>query len=191
MSADHQYQTSGETINVEFYTQSEVLCGRIACPVGFRLLDLFNEPGPVEENSTFEFIELVNTANNIKWVSFKDAPKEYIRKNSIYMVAVPDAETARGLGARDSVKTYPFVSKLPRTVSIEMMVYSIVGTAYLPEGQTLKELLNERAQFIPLTDISISRSHHLYCTRPFCIINKQLIVSIKEQPFDTPVRSNA
>lgn len=186
MSLNQHNQASGETFNVELYTQSEVLRGHIACPIGFRLLDLFNDQGPIEENSTSEFIELVNTANDTKWVSFKEAPKEYIRKTSLYLVAVPDAEAARGLGAKDSVKTYPFVAKLPKAVSIDMMFYSIVGTAYLPEGQTLRELLNIRTQFLPLTGVTITRNHQLSVPRPFCILNKQLVVSIKEHLFDQP-----
>jgi hypothetical protein len=185
-----QNSASGETINVEFYTQSEVLSGHITCPLGFRLLDLFNDQGQNDENSTSEFIELVNTSKDIKWNSFRDAPKEYLRKTSIYMVAVPDAETARGLGAKGSQKTYPFVVKLPRTVNIEMMFYSIAGTAYLPEGQTLRELLNERARFLPLTDVTITRNHHLFATRPFCIVNKDQIVSMKEQNYNQPITYN-
>jgi hypothetical protein len=173
-----------ETLNVEFYTQSDVLNGQISCPFGFRLLDLFNNANLTDENSTGEFIELVDVANYITGIPYLEEPKEYIRKTSIHLIAVTDAEIGRGVGARNGLKTYPYICKLPRMVNIEMQYYSLMGTAYLRQGQTMRELLNERMQFFPLTDVTIARDGHLYGTRPFSILNKDQVISIREQQFD-------
>jgi hypothetical protein len=170
-----------ETIKVEFYIQSGVLKGQLACPLGFRLLDLFNNTEMVDDTSPGEFIEFVNGANFKKGESYFKAPKEYIRRTSVHLVAVPDAETGRGLGSRNSLKTYPFICKLPRLVKIEMQHYSLLGTAYLREEQTMRELLNEKTQFLPLTDVMITHEGNLEGSRPFSIINKQWVISIKEQ----------
>jgi hypothetical protein len=171
---------SGEVLNVEFYTRSEVIAGNIHCPIGFRLLDFFNSSSDETENLTREFIEFLPVENNPQENAKTELKIQYVRKSSIYVIALTDAESGRGLGARDSLKTYPYVYKNPRAVSIEMEGYSVAGTAYVPQGQTFKELLNERNQFIPLTDVTLARDNHLYGTRPLCILNKQQIIFLKE-----------
>jgi hypothetical protein len=173
-----------ESLKAEFYIQSDILKGQLACPLGFRLLDLFNNTEMVDDTSPGEFIEFVNEINCTSGGSYFDAPKEYIRRTSVHLVAVPDLETGRGLGSTNSLKTYPFICKLPRLVKIEMQYYSLVGTAYLRQEQTMRELLNEQTQFLPLTDVTITHEGHLKGARPFAIINKQWVISIKEQPLN-------
>jgi hypothetical protein len=177
VSIYQQNQLLSEVLSVEIYTQSKVFNGQVACPIGYRLLDLFNNDEPAEGNIAEDFIELVNASNTI---SYHDQLKEYIRKSSIHLIAVMDSEQGRGLGSQNSLKSYPFIGKSPRQVNIEMQYYAINGTAYICEGQTMKELINERNLFLPLTSVTIGQGSHFYGNRPFCIINKKQIISLSE-----------
>jgi hypothetical protein len=172
-----QNQLLNEILNIEIYTQSRVFNGHVNCPIGYRLLDLFNSGDPVEGDTPEDFVELVNASSTI---SYQDQPKEYVRKSSIHLISVMDAEQGRGLGSQNSLKTYPYIGKTTKLVNIEMQYYSINGTAYICQGQTMKDLINERSLFLPLTSVTIGRERHFYGNRPFCIINKQLIVSLTE-----------
>jgi hypothetical protein len=177
VSIYQQNQLLSEVLSVEIYTQSKVFNGQVACPIGYRLLDLFNNDEPAEGDIPEDFIELVNASSTI---SYHDQLKEYIRKSSIHLIAVTDSEQGRGLGAQNSLKTYPFIGKSTRQVNIEMQYYSISGTAYICQGQTMKDLINERTLFLPLTSVTIGRESHFYGNRPFCIINKKQIISLSE-----------
>jgi hypothetical protein len=184
---DIRSQEIADILSVELYTDSEVLNAQIACPMGSRLLDIFNNVVHPNEKSTGEFIELVNIADYVNNVTYLNEPKEYIRKTSIHLIAVTDAEIGRGKAHKNTLKTYPFVCKAPRSVSIQLERYTLSGFAYLRQGQSMQELLNDTTQFLPLTDVTVARDCHFYGNRPFAIINKQLVFSIQEQQFNAEI----
>jgi hypothetical protein len=173
-------QSSCEIISVEFYARSGVVNGLLSCPSGARLLDILNGVGFLEKKIKGEFIEFANATISNTGVMEKSS--EYFRKTALQLVAISDTNLGRGFGASGNRSTYPFVQKRQVWVSLQLPDYSLMGTIHLDQRQSTQDLLNEDTQFLPLTEVTIAREYHLYGTRPFVAINKQHIISSREEP---------
>jgi len=171
-------------VTLEFYTRSHVLSGQVSCPSRSRLSDLLNESS-LERSVKGEFIEFVNAyyPGNGDGDTHQDKPKEYIRKAAIQLVAVPDADLGRGIGTGNNPKAYPFVRKYTARVSLQLETYTLIGSIHCCQGQSVQDVLNDNTLFLPLTDVTIAREYHVYATRPFVAVNKQQIISSREERF--------
>ncbi len=174
-------QLATNQVALEFYTPSRVLSGYVPCPTGLRLLDLLNGVVTREPETKGEFLEFYDTSYPSPECSHPDETREYVRKAAIEMVAVSDANLARGIGARGVSRLYPFVEKAPVRVSLELPSYSLVGNVHCVHGQGVHQVLNEDASFLPLTDVSIAHQYSFYGTRPFVAVNKEHIISSREE----------
>jgi len=165
------------SIPVEVAMQSEIKAGYISCPLYTRLLDLFNG----ETDSNTDFFELASSANNETTDTKIDNSRFYFRKSAIDFIAVNEANAARGIGSNQNWKAYPFLPKYPAHVTLHLKNFVITGTLHLSEMQTVKELLNEKITFLPITEATISHDYKLVGTRPFVIVNKELILISREE----------
>ena len=165
----------GETkfYEMSVYTNLNSLRGELACPVGMRLSDLFN-------NSKSDFREFINVReSNSKAVeSYK--PKSFVRRDSIQCLGVSPANAGRGIGAKTDIKPYPFVTKLKVNVTLQLQNYHLSGWLNLREDQTIDILLSEDKQFIPLTDVIIESGEGLKDAWPFAMVNKNHLVWLQE-----------
>ena len=163
-------------LELEVYTQSPVKTGKMPCPSIVRVLDLLNNlfsPADADDKS---FLELMKSGA----VDGQDTPKLYFRKSAIDLFAFTDASAGRGIGAAPGPKVYPFVSKMPRRVTIELHSYMVVGSVYCASDQSVMTILNERKAFLPVTDAVITNSSGFRGERPFVAINKHQIISLRE-----------
>src|SRR3972149_958361 len=184
-----QEQQAQDWVSLDFFTSSRVLSGYATCPKGSRLLDVLNgqlAPGPAAKGAFLEFAaaEPVSAGE----AGIDKTPKQYVRKTSIQFVGVPEADLARGAGARPGARCYPFSPKSAVRVSLQLQDYSLSGNLHRKEGQSIQAVLNEETQFLPLTDVTIARESdgdcHLFGLRPFVAVNKDQIISSREEVFN-------
>jgi hypothetical protein len=166
-------------LELEFYTQSQRLKGQISCPAGMRILDMLNTPCDPNSNDKTEFLELKGyskTGNN-----FREPQTVCIKKDDILFVSAPDVNMGRGLGAKGEFKVFPFVPKEKMRVSIRLNSYSITGTLFRANNQTMMDVLNDGMFFLPLTYAMISKDNCDFGDRPFVAINKKQVCECKEE----------
>jgi len=168
---------ASDWLALECYTSDEVLSGRIRWPVGIRLLDLLNSLYATQHDSSGEFLDFVDISRE------DDIVETHVSKEALEMVTISDANLARGAGAESNPK-YPFVRKSPIAVSVRLKKYTVSGTMHLVERQTVQDLLNRGALFLPVTDATIlTLENRFYGHRPFIAVNKKNITWVKvEKP---------
>ena len=149
--------------SVALFTSLDVLHGEIICAAGVRLLDIFNRTG----SARCDFLEF-----NDGEKSEPDRQRSYIRKDSVLLLALSEANQGRGVGANINFKSFPFVQKTARSVILQLQKYQILGLLHLCQGQTSQDLLNEEKQFLPLTQAVIGNDHNEFFPSPFVIVNK-------------------
>jgi hypothetical protein len=169
---------SASWVPVEFYIQSQVLCGYIHISSELRLLDILNRIGSKDRDSTSDYIEFMTTIST-DGNEYRDA--RYVRKASVELAAIAEADLARGVGAKTQLKVYPFAEKTQRRVSLQMPTYALDGTMHCTLGHSVRDTLDEKLPFLPLTDVTIAIESHLYGTRPFVAVKKEQIISLKEE----------
>jgi len=163
-------------VELEIYTQSSVKTGRVFCPSISRMLDLLNDHFSPDAASHKSFLEIMECGA----AAGSDAPKIYFSKSAIELVALSEANTGRGIGAAPSQKVYPFVSKISRHVTIELHSYAVAGSIHCTSDQSVMAILNERKAFLPMTAAIITAGSGLREERPFVAINKNRIISLRE-----------
>ena len=165
-------------VSVEFYTQSEVVHGYIYISNGLRLLDILNRAGTQDRDVESEYAEFV-TAVSPSGDEYKDV--RYIRKATVELAAIADANLARGAGAEVHRKTpHPLVDKSQVRISLQMPVYTLDGTMHCAPGLSVRDVLDEKSLFLPLTDVTIALEGRFHGTRPFVAVKKEHIIWVKE-----------
>ena len=167
------YKQTPDWLPMECYTEYDVLGGRVQWPIGLRLLDLLNSLYTTTHDSSGDFLDFIDISKA------DDAIRTYINKDAVQMVTVSQIDLARGAGASPYRKS-PFVLKSGITVSIRLKTYSLSGYMYLSEDETIQDLLNKDALFIPVTNVKIfTPDNHYYGDRPFVAVNKRHIIWIR------------
>ncbi len=101
----------------------------------------------------------------------------YLRKASIHMAALSDPGVARGrIPAILGIRT--MVNKAAARVSLELKGYLLEGNVHCSGSQSVRDALDEKALFLPLTDVAIVRDGHFHATRPFVAVRKHRIISV-------------
>ena len=169
---------------LHFFTSTQVLSGYVQCPKEMRLLDLLNGGPRLGATRDRAFLE-VSPAPPATGVPAPQVPRAYVSKPSVQLVAVDDPNLARGVGAQPDTKPYPFTHKSPVRVHLQLQDYCVAGDLHLAAGQSIAAVLNEDAQFIPLTDATVGREHgrgeRLFTSRPLVLVNKGQIVSLRRE----------
>jgi hypothetical protein len=176
-----RHQIAPYWLQLEFYTQFRVLSGYIHCPVERRLLDLLNDAGASDYDINGEFLEFIDISASSEDQAYQQGLKEYIRKAAIQLVGISDTNLARGVGTKAGSKLYPFIQKSTFPVSLQLQTYTLTGSIHYSQGQSVQDVLNEQKLFIPLTDVTIAHQYGMYATRPFVAVNKEQVISSREE----------
>jgi hypothetical protein len=162
-----------ESVELECYTDKEVISGSVRCPAEVRLIDVFNSR---ETNNGGEFVHFIDTSDAATARTDWDERDIYVKKSAIQFMAISDAETRRGAGAKRGRRCYPFVSKYPAQVSLRLATFTLMGTVHLCPGQTIEGVLNDGGRFLPLTEVTIGRDDQAYGNRAFVAVNREQII---------------
>ena len=163
-------------VPVEFFIGPRLLSGYVSLAYGRRLLDLLNSSGSLGRDIQSDYVEFIPDVES-GVVEDAEIQPRYLRKASIHMAALSDPGVARGrrpaiLGIRT------MVNKTAARVSLELKGYLLEGNIHCAGGQTVRDALDEKALFLPLTDVAIVRDGHFYATRPFVAVRKHKIISV-------------
>ena len=166
-------------VPVEFYIGPQVLSGHLSIASGRRLLDLLNRLGEVDRDVQSEYIEFMSDEG------LRDSQTlRYVRKTSVELAALSEANLARGAGAPESTRVNPRVDKLTVSVNIKTPRFLLDGEMHFVPGRTVRDVLDEDTLFLPLTDVTIVYENHLYGNRPFVAVRKEQVISVEEQKAD-------
>ena len=168
-------------VPLELYTGSRVLSGQVSYHTGSRVTELLNGEVAINTDRAVKS-GFIGLSDCTRLDSVDASPKEhtiYVRKSSIQMVAIADSDTGRGVGADSNHKNYPFVNKSPVEVSLDLDGYTVTGSIYCRQGQTILDVLDDERSFLPMTSVKITRRNNVECSRPFAAINKRKIESIE------------
>ena len=174
-SAGPAIEKTPEWLSLECYTEDEVIAGRIRWPTGLRLLDLLNSLYTIRRESAGEFLDMIDIARDT------DDTRTLVSKSAIRMIAISDADLARGEGAVSSPR-YPFVRKSEAAVSLKLKTHTINGSMHLAERESIQDVLNRDALFVPVTNAILATSeNYFYGTRPFVAVNKKHIIWVRAE----------
>ncbi len=162
-------------VPVEFFIGPRLLSGYVSLASGRRLLDLLNRSGSISRDIQSDYLEFMPDFDSRVGEAEEIQPR-YLKKASIDLAALSDPDAARGrrpaiLGIRT------LVSKTAAHVILELEDYLLEGNLHSAAGDTVRDVLDEKALFLPLTDVAIIRDGHLHATRPFVAVRKDRIVS--------------
>jgi hypothetical protein len=173
--------SNGGEMSVELYAGPEVLCGRLTCPAGSRLSDLLNDSLSSDRETRSTFLEFAPAARTGESEPREEESREYIRKSVIDLLTVGDSDAGRRTGSRGVPEAQWFQKKTPVRVVLQLGTYTLIGDLHCSPDQTVQDVLNDDAQFLPLTDVTMVRDRLIYGTRPFVAVNKREVISCREE----------
>ena len=157
-----------QNVAVTVHTQEQVLTGVVSLSPRKRLSDFLNSDFTKQSDSSGMFLKLtdvtIDRGDGIKG----RARTIYINKEAIQMLRTLENDSARGIGAKDGPKQYPFVHKSP-----------VRATMYLL-GYEIPRLLTQELAFLPCTDTKIrSVSEDYSWDAGFVAVNRRQICSLQ------------
>lgn len=169
-------------IAITLCLQTQMSSGYVYLPPDERFSDLLNSTGVRRPESRGKFLALSD-------VTVKEADREpvklpttYINKSTIYLAAMWDANSGRGIGARSGYKPYPYVDKIPLPVSVQLPGYFLTGNIHCARGERAEQVLEERLTFLPLTDVEVRPlANGMWSNVPFIAVNREWILSLQEE----------
>lgn len=169
-------------LTVILYMQTQVLIGSICQRHEQRLLDLFNGALLSPSENSGMFLKLSDVTISHADGKKGKLPSAYINKATIQIVATPETNSARGIGAKVGLKPYPFVLKSPAQVSLRMPSYVLIGSMHCASEQGVWKVLEEKLMFLPVTDVKIrSITNRIWWRALFVAVNREQILSLQEE----------
>jgi len=169
-----------EEIRVCVHLDSQTITGNVSLPREKRLSDLLNGStvGQAEHNAMF--LELTDVIISHADGTEEKTPTSFINKAAIQLLTTLDEDLARGVGAKDSPKQYPYVNKSPVRARMRMPGYELRGNVHCAGGQRAPQLLEEQFMFLPLTDarIRVSKGDDWWGAT-FVAVNRRQILSLQ------------
>jgi len=169
-----------EQIPVFVYLDAQTITGNISLPRGKRLSDLLNSSVVGQPENSTMFLELTDVT-----ISHADGTKEkaqtsFVNKANIQLLTMLDEDLARGIGAKDGPKQYPYVHKSPVRARMHMPTLELTGNIHCASGQRVPQLLEEEFMFLPLTDarIRVSKGGNWWGAA-FVVVNRRQIFSLQ------------
>jgi|WetSurMetagenome_2_1015567.scaffolds.fasta_scaffold222646_2 hypothetical protein len=167
------FKQTPDWLLLECYTENEVLAGRIRWPAGLRLLDLLNSLYTTQYDSSGEFLNFIDISRE------NDSVRTFINKAAVQMVTISENDLARGAGAETN-RQFPFIRKTEVPVSLKLKTYIINGSMHLADNETIQDVLNRDAMFVPITNATLATTtNQFYGTRPFIAVNKKHITWVQ------------
>lgn len=173
---------SMQSVVVAVHMQTQVLTGSVSLPSGKRLSDLLNSNPKEQSNTSSMFLELTDVEISNANGSKERAKTIYINKNSIHMLRTLQYDSARGIGARDGPKKYPFIDKVPVGVTIRLPGYDLNGYLHCTNIQQVAQVLAQKLAFVPCTNSKIHDvNRDEWLNADFIAINKSQISSFRQE----------
>jgi len=167
------FKRTPDWLLLECYTEDEVLAGRIRWPAGLRLLDLLNSLYTTQYDSSGEFLNFIDISRE------NDSVRTFINKAAVQMVTISENDLARGAGAETNHQ-FPFIRKTEVPVSLKLKTYIISGSMHLADNETIQDVLNRDAMFVPITNATLATANNqFYGNRPFIAVNKKHITWVQ------------
>jgi hypothetical protein len=173
--------SNGGEINVELFAGTEMLYGRLTCPADSRLSDLLNDSLPTEREARSTFLEFLVKPRPGEFEHSANESREYIRKSAIDFLAISDDDADRKTGRSNRRNALLFRKKSPVRVVLQLGAFTLIGDIHCSPGQTVHDVLNDDAQFVPLTDVTMVRDGLIHGARPFVVVNKREVISCREE----------
>ena len=169
-----------QNVAVTVHTQEQVLTGVVSLSPDKRLSDFLNSDFTKQSDSSGMFLKLtdvtIDRADGIKG----RAGTIYINKEAIQMLRTLENDSARGIGAKDGPKQYPFVHKLPVRATMYLLDYELNGYLHCTNEQEIPRLLAQELAFLPCTDTKIrSVSEDYSWDAGFVAVNRRQICSLQ------------
>jgi hypothetical protein len=170
----------GAEVSVELYTRSAVRSGQVTCPAGSRLSDVLNDAAGDREGRA-AFLDFQPMGPPADLSRDDRVAREFVRKSAIDLVAVSDAEAGQATAGAAGDVAPRYREKTPARITLELGAYTLIGDMYRAPGETVEDVLNAGAQFLPLTGVTMVRDNLFYGTRPFVAVNKREVISCREE----------
>ena len=171
-----------QSVAVALYMDSQVLTGFLSVPSGKRLSDFLNYDLVGQSETIGTYLKLTDST-----VSNTDGTREktetiYINREAIQMLRTIENDSARGIGAKDGPKQYPFVHKSPVRAKMCMRRYELDGYVHCASGQKVSQLLAQGLTFLPCTDARIREARGGdWWQAGFVAINKRQVCSLHQE----------
>lgn len=166
---------------VQVFMPSQVLKGMVHHPFHERLLDRLNSTwlGRLQRQS--HFIILADAKARYAGRKEEELPVVYINKAHISLIATPDADSGRGVGAKVGPKPYPFLQKRSAPVRLHVPGYVLSGYIHYASGEQLLDVIDHPEAFFPITDVEIiNLADDSSFKVGFVAINRENVLSLQE-----------
>lgn len=98
------------------------------------------------------------------------------------MLRTLDKDSARGIGAKDGPKKYPFIDKVPVRVTIHLPGYELNGYLHCTDVHEVAHVLAQDLTFVPCTDNKVyDVDKDEWLSADFIAINKAQISSFRQE----------
>ncbi len=175
-----------QSVVVVVHMQTQVLTGSVSLPSGKRLSDLLNSDPKEPSDTSNMFLELTDVMISNANGSKEKAKTIYINKNSIQMLRTLKDDSARGIGAKEGPKKYPFIDKIPVGVTIRLPGYDLNGYLHCTDIQEVAHVLAQKLAFVPCTNNKIHDvNRDEWLDADFIAVNKSQIFSFRQEDRDT------
>ena len=175
---------------VKLYIGTEIIIGYIRRPQEERLLDILNGILAGQSEDSSGFLEVIDMT-----ISHPDGRKEklpvvYFNKLTIQLAALSDGDTARGIGGKVGYRYPPFIQKSPVAVRLYMPTYVLIGSMHCARGQRIRNVLQEKAMFLPVTNARIrAAANGTWWGAPLVAANRKQVLSLQEEDSSIPPNS--
>ncbi len=174
-----------QNVAVSVHLNEQTLAGYIQIPHLKRLSDLLNYDPEGQADTGDTLITLTDVTMSQADGTKGKAKTVYINKKSIHMIMTIDSGSARGIGARNGTKQYPYVHKLPVRANIQLPGYEINGYLHLADTEKVTELFGNGLAFIPCTKTKIRDvNKRTWWETEFVSVNRSQILCFRQDEQD-------
>ena len=172
----------GEWIAVKLYMDEQVLTGSVYLPPEKRLSDLLNGIAARQSERKGDLLELSDVTTFHTDGTKERADTSYINKTNIRVLATLDNDSGRGIVANSNRRAYPFVQKSPVRARMRVPGYELIGTLHCAIGQKVRQVLEEKLMFIPVTDTRIRLANKDTWLRAFfAAVNREQVLFLQHE----------
>ncbi|MBA7581748.1 hypothetical protein ES708_23659 [subsurface metagenome] len=168
-------------MEIKIYTVAPVCTGYINVPLRRRLLDVLNGVPIGELRTSEEFLPVSEARISSSDGSELTAQNAYLNRAKILFVKEVGGEETKEPGGEVVPRKYPFIEKLSAPVKLLMPFFTLTGRMYYAKNQHLRDMLNSKPRFLPLTNVAIYPAEgESESGVSFVAVNKEQIISLEE-----------
>jgi hypothetical protein len=167
-----------QDVSVAVHTQEQVVTGVITLSNEKRLTDFLNGGS----SGSDKFLKMTNVTISRRNDEKERAEVIYINREAIQMLRTIESDSARGIGAKDGPKQYPFVQKTPVRTTVCMSGYELSGFLHCSNEKGISQLLAQEMVFLPLTDARIRGTNgNSRWNSSFVALNRKQVCSFQHE----------